>query len=242
MIRLGINVDHVATLRQARGEKYPDPVNIAVLCELAGADNITMHLREDRRHIQDHDVHRLKEVIQIPLNLEIAANRSMIDFAKKVMPHSVTLVPEKREERTTEGGLDLKRSFDQLQSCVDELNKCSILTSLFIEPSADNVVLSKKINAKAVEFHTGQFCRDLSEKNLTIEQRKLVDELSLVSEEAHDLGLQCHFGHGLNYQNAFWINKIKFAEEANIGHAVISRALFCGISEAIHEMKRLLNG
>lgn len=241
MIRLGVNIDHVATLRQARGENYPDPVQVAVLCELAGADNITMHLREDRRHIQDHDIWRMKGVIQIPLNLEVAATEEMIEIAKKLKPHSVTLVPEKREERTTEGGLDLAKNFELLRDCIKELDQANILTSLFIEPKEESVEISKKLNAGAVEFHTGKFCREIGNVHVASEQDKLVEALSDVSTIASSMGLQCHFGHGLNYQNAFFLKKIKHAEEANIGHAIISRAIFYGITKSVKEMKKLIN-
>ncbi len=241
MIRLGVNIDHVATVRQARGERHPDPVQAAVLCELAGADNITMHLREDRRHIQDHDIFRMRDMIQIPINFEMAATEEMIAIAKKLKPHAVTLVPEKREERTTEGGLDLQKSFEYLKKCVNELRDASIVVGLFIEPSSETAKLAKKLNAQAVEFHTGKFCHELMEKRLLVEQEKLVKKLSEVSQETSDLGLQCHFGHGLNYQNAFWLKHIARAEEANIGHAIIGRAIFTGLRDAVLDMKRLIN-
>ena len=241
MIRLGVNIDHVATLRQARGERYPDPVQAAVLCELAGADNITMHLREDRRHIQDADIWRMKEVVQIPINFEIAVTEEMVEIAKKLRPRSVTLVPEKRTEQTTEGGLDLKKGFTKLKSCISELTNAGILVSLFIEPSFENSIIASELKAYAVEFHTGKFCKDILLEPLETKKIFLFQNLSEVSEKTFNLGLRCHFGHGFNYQNAIWLRKVAKAEEANIGHAIISRAIFTGLTDAVKEMKKLIN-
>lgn len=241
MIRLGVNIDHVATVRQARGEPYPDPVQAAVMAELGGADNITAHLREDRRHIQDRDIWALKETIKVPLNFEMACTKEMLSIAKKLKPHAVTLVPEKREERTTEGGLDLKRSQKLLAAAVDELQGVGILVSLFIEPTVFAVEMSAKIGAKAVEFHTGHFCHEIDKKITTAEKIEVVDKLCRASISAHEVGLQSHFGHGLHYGNASWLQVVPFAEEANIGHAIIGRAIFCGLEKAVRDMKNLLN-
>lgn len=243
MIRLGINIDHVATLRQVRREIYPDPVQAAVLAELGGADNITCHLREDRRHIQDRDLFLLKDTIKIPLNFEMAVTREMIDMAKKVKPASVTLVPEKREELTTEGGLNLSSAVQikSVGSAIMELREAGILVSLFIDPIIKTVEQSKSLGAEAIELHTGQFCREIDQANSTSKKWNLVRELSKVAVLSHDLGLQTHFGHGLNYSNAQWLQLIDVAEEANIGHAIIGRAIFVGLKDAVFEMKRLLN-
>lgn len=241
MIRLGVNIDHVATLRQARGEAYPDPVQAAVLCELGGADNITCHLREDRRHVQDHDVLRLKDSIKIPLNFEMAATEAMIEFAQRLQPHAVTLVPEKREERTTEGGLDVKGGFNDLKSKIARLSDCGILVSLFIEPEDEAISVSAELGAHAVEFHTGGWCHRMLGARLTRDQIALANELDHASAVAQRLGLQAHFGHGLNYTNAMWLQHVEHAEEANIGHAIVARALFTGLKEAVATMKELLN-
>ena len=241
MIRLGVNIDHVATVRQARGVLYPDPVQAAVLAELGGADNITCHLREDRRHIQDRDVFALKDTIKIPLNFEMAATQEMIAIARKLKPHAVTLVPEKREERTTEGGLDLSKNEDVVKRTTDELQSQGILVSLFIEPTVEAVEHSRLIGARAVEFHTGDFCRRIDEAPMTEDKIKICGKLATASKAAHERGLQSHFGHGLHYANAAWLQLVPYAEEANIGHAVIARAIFCGLERAVRDMKNLIN-
>ncbi|NDE15681.1 pyridoxine 5'-phosphate synthase [bacterium] len=241
MIRLGVNIDHVATVRQVRGEPYPDPVQAAVLCELGGADNITCHLREDRRHIQDRDVHALKDSIKIPLNFEMAATEEMIRIAQQVMPHAVTLVPEKREERTTEGGLDVVGHAKELKPKIARLKDSGILVSLFIEPDDRAIEASAALGADAVEFHTGTWCHEMAATRLTRQQVELTGRLTHASVLAHRLGLQSHFGHGLNYTNAMWLQHVDHAEEANIGHAIVARAIFTGLKEAVMTMKELLN-
>ena len=241
MIRLGVNIDHVATLRQARGESYPDPVQAAVMAELGGADNITCHLREDRRHIQDRDVWLLKDTIKVPLNFEMAVTSEMIKIAKKLRPHAVTLVPEKREERTTEGGLDLKRGKKTIASAIDILQSDGIIVSLFIEPTLQSVHDSHSLGAKAVEFHTGDFCHTMAKQGTTRERNVLASKLAIVASEAQSLGCQAHFGHGLNYTNANWLQLVSAAEEANIGHAIVARSVFVGLAAAVSEMKSLLN-
>jgi len=241
MIRLGVNIDHVATLRQARGAPYPDPVQAAVLAELGGADNITCHLREDRRHIQDRDAFALKDSIKIPLNFEMAATQEMIAIARTIKPHAVTLVPEKREERTTEGGLDLLKNADVVKRATDELQSQGIIVSLFIEPTVEAVEHSRMIGASAVEFHTGDFCRRIDEAPKTDDKIKICQKLATASKAANDRGLQSHFGHGLHYANAAWLQLVPYAEEANIGHAIIGRAIFCGLERAVRDMKALLN-
>ncbi len=241
MIRLGVNIDHVATVRQARGGLYPDPVQAAVMAEIGGADNITVHLREDRRHIQDRDVYLLKQTISVPLNFEMACTQEMISIAKKLKPQAVTLVPEKREERTTEGGLDLAANLTALQAATHDLQSDGILVSLFIEPTADAVMLSAKIGAKAVEFHTGKFCQQIDTAISTEQKLKHAAVLIEASKAANRMGIQSHFGHGLHYGNTNWLQLVPFAEEANIGHSIVSRALFCGLEKAVRDMKNLLN-
>jgi pyridoxine 5-phosphate synthase len=241
MIRLGVNIDHVATVRQARGEAYPDPVQAAVFAELGGADNITAHLREDRRHVQDRDIRLLKETIKVPLNFEMAATDEMVKFALAIKPHAVTLVPEKREERTTEGGLDLLAAKKSLESATKRLADAGILVSLFIEPDRKAVELSREIGAAAVEFHTGTFCKLIDAAASTKAKLKTLAPLQAAAARARELEVQAHFGHGLHYANAMWLQLVEHAEEANIGHAIVGRALFVGMREAVREMKALLN-
>ena len=241
MIRLGVNIDHVATLRNARGETYPNPVQAALLAEMGGADNITCHLREDRRHIKDKDLFLLKDTINIPLNFEMAATDEMVDIALKLKPHAVTLVPEKREELTTEGGLDMEAHKADLKAKVDKLSDTGSMVSMFIEANKIDIELSKEVGAKAVEFHTGHYCQSMLNAKTTKEQWDLIKPFHDAANLAHELGLQVHFGHGLNYNNAFWMQTIPYIEEANIGHSIISKALYVGLEPAVREMKELLN-
>ncbi len=241
MIRLGVNIDHVATLRNARGETYPSPIQAAVMAELGGANNITCHLREDRRHIRDRDVALLKETIQIPLNFEIAATEEMVGIALKMKPAAVTLVPEKRQELTTEGGLDLAQRHPGLENKIKTLQDAGIVVSLFVEPDPQAMEVARRLGALAIEIHTGHFCRDLQKANTTEAAWALVKKLQAAAEAAHEAGLQVHVGHGLNYSNAFWIQALPTCEEANIGHAIVSRAVFVGLKEAVREMRELLN-
>jgi pyridoxine 5-phosphate synthase len=241
MIRLGVNLDHIATLRQARGETYPDPVRAALLAELGGADNITCHLREDRRHIQDNDIVLLRKTIDLPLNFEMAVTEEMLAIAEKTKPHAVTLVPEKREELTTEGGLDVKRHFTSLSSATDRLKKTGALVSLFVDASEDALRLSHKIGADAVEIHTGHLCKELDLVVKTKDKFEIIKPYIELAELCHQLDMQLHFGHGLNYNNAYWLQLIPYAEEANIGHSIIARSLFVGLQTAVSDMKDLLN-
>jgi len=241
MIRLGVNIDHVATVRQARGEAYPDPVQAALMAELGGADNITCHLREDRRHVQDRDVFLLKDTIKIPLNFEMAATPEMVKIALNLKPHAVTLVPEKRAERTTEGGLDLKANAKNLAKCVGQLSDAGIVVSLFVEPTEMAALQSIKLGAQAVEFHTGKICHELDAAALTKDKYFVASRLASAGVTAAATGLQVHLGHGINYANATWFQFVSTAEEANVGHAIIGRALFVGLQDAVAEMKRLLN-
>ncbi len=241
MIRLGVNLDHIATVRNAREEKYPDPVQAAVFAELGGAANITCHLREDRRHIRDRDVELLKELIKIPLNLEIAATEEMVCFAEKIKAHSVTLVPEKRQELTTEGGLSMGDVSDSLKGSVDRLKKVGSLVVLFVESNPKDMELSHSVGADAVELHTGELCRILDAEVSTAQKYKAVQEFSVGAKRAHELGMQVHIGHGLNYANAMWAQHIPHVEEANIGHAIIAQSIFTGLQAATGQMFKLLN-
>lgn len=242
MIRLGVNVDHVATLRQARLESYPDPVHAAIQAQIAGADNITCHLREDKRHMQYHDIRRLKETLSIPLNFEIAATDEMIEIACKIKPHTVTLVPEKRQELTTESGLIFtETSQNDLKDKVIHLKESGIGVALFIDLHPSDIEAASALGVLAVEFHTGPFCHKMRESISTQRSLQLVKELQEASAYAKKLGLQVHFGHGLNYTNAHWLQLIPEAEEANIGHAIVSQSIFVGFQRAVKDMKNLLN-
>lgn len=243
MIRLGVNIDHVATVRNARGVSYPQPVQAAAMAELGGADNITCHLREDRRHIKDHDVTNLKSSINIPLNFEIAATDEMVAIACRIKPHYVTLVPEKRQELTTEGGLDLspQKRNDNLEAKIKILRDAGILVSLFVEAENKAMDQAKALGAHAVEIHTGHFCQRMDDAKDSRTRWSLIQPFIDVSCHGHDLGLQIHYGHGLHYGNAHWLQSIPHCEEANIGHAIIARAIFVGLTQAVKEMKALLN-
>lgn len=241
MIRLGVNLDHIATLRQARMEGYPSPVQAALFAELGGADNITCHLREDRRHIQDRDVYLLRETINIPLNFEIAVTEEMLKIAENVRPHAVTLVPEKREELTTEGGMELGESFNKIKEATHRLKEAGCLVSLFVEPSLEAMEQTKEIGAHAVEIHTGDFCHKIDAAVTTDDKWQQCQPLIEAAQRAHSAGLQVHFGHGLHYGNAAWLQHVPFAEEANIGHSIIGQAVFCGLTQAVKDMKDLLN-
>lgn len=241
MIRLGVNVDHVATIRNARGTIYPLPSQAAALAELAGADNITIHLREDRRHIKDRDLAVIKDSISIPLNLEMAARAEMVSIAKALKPNSVTLVPERRQELTTEGGLDVIAGRENLKSVIAELTAADIRVVLFIEPNEEAIIGTQAIGAHAVEFHTGTYCAKMDAAPDEKVRWRLTHELSKASRIAFEAGLACHLGHGLNYQNANWLQAVSFAEEANIGHAIVGRAMMVGMVEAVKSMKSLLN-
>jgi pyridoxine 5-phosphate synthase len=227
--RLYINIDHVATVRQARRATYPDPVEAASLCEDAGADGITAHLREDRRHIQDDDIHRLAATVRTVLNLEMACTLEMLDIAIAIRPHQVTLVPERREEVTTEGGLDLSRAPRELSAGIRRLVDAGIRTSLFIDPAPDAVRSSHDLGAHAVEFHTGQYAHHPDDPATL---RALAD----ASAAASALGLFVHAGHGLTVGNVGAVASIPEIEELNIGHAIVARAIMIGIPAAVREM------
>ena len=242
MIRLGINVDHIATLRQARTEKYPNPIQAISYIESAGADNITCHLREDRRHIQDRDIFLLKDISSLPLNFEMAATDEMLNIAYKLEPQYVTLVPEKRQELTTERGLNLSQDcFKSLEKIIAKLKDIGAFVSLFVDATEASIKFAKELKAQAVEIHTGPFCEKISNLHSTKEKTKEVDHLRIIAQLAHSLDLQVHCGHGINYENAHFFQMIPELQEANIGHAIISRSIFVGLKEAVKDMKNLLN-
>jgi pyridoxine 5-phosphate synthase len=233
MPRLGVNIDHVATLRQARGGCEPDPVWAAVEAELAGADGITIHLREDRRHIQDRDLRLLRETVQTRLNLELAIEPSIVAIAVEMRPIQVTFVPERRAELTTEGGLDVIGQRSRVLAAADLCQKAGIEVSLFIDPSLDQVRASADLGVKAVELHTGRYADATHPDEVKRELAALIEASSLV----RGLGMTLHAGHGLNYRNVGPIARIGGMAELNIGHSIISRAIFSGLGEAVRAMK-----
>ncbi len=236
MPRLGVNIDHVATVRQARGTMYPDPITAVGIVEMAGADGIVAHLREDRRHIQDRDLRLLKEVIQTRLNLEMAATEEMIRIALATKPSMVTLVPEKREELTTEGGLDVIKSFQSLKRAIQRLQKGGIPVSLFVDPRSDQIKASEGVGANVIEIHTGHYCDANTPAEADKELKKILDAVG----EASHRDLKIAAGHGLNYVNVQRIAEIKQIEELNIGHSIIARAVLVGLDRAVREMIALI--
>jgi len=236
MPRLGVNIDHVATVRQARGVMYPDPVTAVGIVELAGADGIVCHLREDRRHIRDRDLRILREIIQTRLNLEMAATEEMIRIALATKPNLVTLVPEKREELTTEGGLDVIKFFPSLKKAIQRLHKGAIPVSLFVDPKKEQIKASEDVGADAIEIHTGHYCDAKTPSQEDEELKKIFDAVA----EATHRNLQIAAGHGLNYVNVRRIVEIKEIEELNIGHSIIARAILVGLDRAVREMIALI--
>jgi pyridoxine 5-phosphate synthase len=236
MIRLGVNIDHVATVRQARRAKEPDPVAAAVLATLGGADGITVHLREDRRHIQDRDVYLLRDTVTTRLNLEMAAYEEIIQIALKVKPDEATLVPEKRQELTTEGGLDVIATEAATRSAVERLKAAGIHVSLFIDPDPAQVDQAKKLGADAIEFQTASYSEAVGGERFAAE----LDKLERVTAHATGLGLHVHLGHGLNYWNVRPVVRIAGVEELNIGHSIVSRAVLVGMERAVREMKQVM--
>ena len=236
MIRLGVNIDHVATVRQARRAKEPDPVAAAVLATLGGADGITIHLREDRRHIQDRDVFLLRDTVATRLNLEMAAAEEIVQIAVKVKPDEATLVPEKRQELTTEGGLDVIAHADPVKASVGRLRDAGIHVSLFIDPNPEQVDMAKALGANAIEFQTASYSEAVGEKMIEAELAKL----HTATAHAKNRGLHVHMGHGLNYQNVRPIVRIPGVEELNIGHSIVSRAVLVGLERAVREMKEVM--
>ncbi len=234
--RLGVNVDHVATLRQARRTTYPDPVAAAMLAELAGADQITIHLREDRRHIQDRDLQVMRRTVATRLNLEMAATAEMAKIANEIRPDMCTLVPERREELTTEGGLEVVAARDHVRKVVRTLKDAEIQVSLFIDPDLDHVKGAHRLEADVVELHTGRYC----EARLAADRRRELARLVDAAKAATRLGLKVAAGHGLNYQNLLPVASIHEIEEFNIGHAIVARAVLVGMERAVREMKDLI--
>ena len=235
-LRLGVNVDHVATVRNARGGALPDPVRAALLAIEAGADGITAHLREDRRHIHDDDMRRLKASIAKPLNFEMAATESMLDIALELRPHACCLVPEKRTERTTEGGLDVAGQHNSLKPFVSELTRAGIRVSMFIEPSPEALEASASLAAPVVELHTGAWCDAVARGDKARAEHEF-SRLSAAAAQSEALGLESHAGHGLDYETARRIAVLPQIVELNIGHFLIGEAIFVGLAEAVKAMR-----
>jgi pyridoxine 5-phosphate synthase len=236
MIKLGVNIDHVATIRQARGTRYPSVVQAALRAEQSGADSITLHLREDRRHIQDADVTALRNTLQTRMNLEMAVTDEMVNIALQVKPQDVCLVPERREELTTEGGLDIVRYFDKVKSATERLSNAGIRVSLFIDPEPAQLDAAKKMNAPVVELHTGAFADATND----VQQHRELIRIQQAVAHGIKLGLAINAGHGLHYHNVQHIARIPGVEELNIGHAIVAHALFVGWDNAVREMKSLM--
>ncbi|WP_417840491.1 pyridoxine 5'-phosphate synthase [Terasakiella sp.] len=235
-LRLGVNIDHVATIRNARGGSFPDPVRAAQLAASAGADGITAHLREDRRHISDNDITRLTNEINLPLNFEMAATEEMVSIALRHRPHAACIVPEKREERTTEGGLDAKGQFDHLKPIVAKLSDAGMRVSLFIEADPAQLEAAKELGAPVIELHTGAYCDETG----AARDRELT-RIIKAAAYADELGLECHAGHGLTFNTVKPIAEISNIVELNIGHFLIGEAIFCGLAEAMEKMRSLMN-
>lgn len=234
-VKLGVNIDHIATLRNARGEHHPSVLHAAEVAMHAGADGITVHLREDRRHIRDKDVFEIKKNINLPLNLECAATDEMLEIALEILPNSCCLVPEKRKELTTEGGLDVIKNFKNLKEFSKEISRKNILPSFFINADIEQLKASSEAGAKIVEFHTGGYC---SKKGK--ERKEELEKIRLACIEAEKLGIICHAGHGLNYDTIPNIVKIPQIKELNIGHFIIGEAIFAGLENVIKKVKGLL--
>ncbi len=236
MIKLGLNIDHVATLRQARGSRYPNLVRAALICEEAGADAITLHLREDRRHIQDADVDVLRGMLQTRMNLECAVTDEMLANALRIKPHDLCLVPERREELTTEGGLDVLRYFDAVKSAVERCADAGIRVSLFIDPDEAQIDAAHRAGAPVIELHTGKY----ADANSVPEYKYELERIRIAAAHAHDQGLQVNAGHGLHYHNVQDIVAIPHIVELNIGHSIIAESVFLGLEAAVRKMKALL--
>ena len=235
-IYLGVNIDHIATIRQARGTRYPEPVQAAIEAEQAGADLITLHLREDRRHIQERDVLLIKDVLQTRMNLEMAVTPKMLAFAEQLKPHDVCLVPERREELTTEGGLDVSGQMERIEEACQRLAAVGTRVSLFIDPDLKQIDAAVKVGSPNIEIHTGHFADAIDNKVIQQEYQKIL----MAVEHGVNAGLQVNAGHGLNYHNVVDIATIPEICELNIGHAIVARALFSGFATAVKEMKSLI--
>jgi pyridoxine 5-phosphate synthase len=239
-LRLGVNIDHVATVRNARGGAYPDPLRAARIAEEAGADGITAHLREDRRHISDADIDGLIEVLTVPLNFEMAATAEMQKIALRHKPHAVCLVPEKREERTTEGGLEVAREENRLAHYIAPLREAGCRVSIFIAADKRQIDAAHRIGAEVIELHTGAYCDAHAEGDITTRDREL-EGLREMASYAHSLGLEVHAGHGLTYDTVQPVAALPEVRELNIGHFIIGEAIFMGLQPAIAEMRRLMD-
>jgi pyridoxine 5-phosphate synthase len=237
MKRLGVNIDHVATLRNARGEVHPSPLKAAKLAMKYGADSITIHLREDRRHIKDLDFKKIKKIKKIPINLELAANNKMLKIALKNKPNFVCIVPENRKEITTEGGLNIKKNNKKISTVIKKLNKNKIRTSLFINPNLEDVNLAKKIGSRCIEIHTGKISNKIKKKQSYVNDLKNIKKCAKLGKL---LGLEVHAGHGIDYKTAKILSKIKEIEEFNIGHFIIGESIFDGFKHTIKKFKRIV--
>jgi pyridoxine 5-phosphate synthase len=236
-IRLGVNIDHVATVRNARGESYPSPLRAALLAQKSGADSVTIHLREDRRHINEYDLKIIKKKLKIPLNLEIASTKEMTNIAMKQKPPFICIVPEKRKEITTEGGLNLKYKKIYLKKMINKLKKNGSRISLFIEPKIKDIETAKKLGSHCIEIHTGKFCNLINKKKkYDLELKKIIKAIYF----ANQLGLEVHAGHGLTYQSAKILSRVKGITEFNIGHFLIGESIFFGLSDSIKKFKGIL--
>ena len=235
--RLGVNIDHVATLRNARGEDYPSPVKAALKCQEFGADGITAHLREDRRHIRDDDIEAIKSQISIPLNFEMAPTNEMVEIAIKTLPNACCIVPEKREEVTTEGGIDVKRNHNILGTIIGRLKKNNIRVSLFVDSSVDQIKLAKELGSDIIEIHAGEFCRKVHDR---LDFQKELNTIKEAASFAESIGLETHVGHGVTFDSIVELSKINEVREFNIGHFIISESLFLGLETTIKKMKTLI--
>lgn len=257
---LGVNIDHIAVLREARKINDPNPLDALAICKLAGADQITIHLREDRRHMHDEDTKSIIKLSQLPVNLECSINDEMIEIACKNKPHRVTLVPENRQEVTTEGGLDLEKNYEKIKKAIKKLHKNEIEVSLFIDPNKKAIELSKELKAQWIEIHTGSFANiyamlysglnkthhsikqlELPKKELSNRLDKSIQDIKNSSKYANNMDLKVAAGHGLNYQNVTLISNIKYIQELNIGQSIIARSVFTGLQKAIIDMKELID-
>ena len=235
--RLGVNIDHVATLRNARGEDYPSPVKAALKCQEFGADGITAHLREDRRHIRDADIEAIKSQISIPLNFEMAPTNEMVEIAIKTLPNACCIVPEKREEVTTEGGIDVKRNHNILGTIIGRLKKNNIRVSLFVDSSIDQIKLAKELGSDIIEIHAGEFCRKVHDR---LDFQKELNTIKEAASFAESIGLETHVGHGVTFDSIVELSRINEVKEFNIGHFIISESLFLGLEATIKKMKTLI--
>ena len=237
MASLGVNIDHIANVRQARLGVEPDPVQMAFLAELGGADGITIHLREDRRHIQDRDLKLLRQTIKTRLNLEMAATKEMLEIALEVKPDMITLVPEKREEITTEGGIDVRNKHNILVPKIEKIKKNNIRVSLFIDASMDQIKMAKEVGADIVEGHTGEFCRKI---NYNEDASSELERIREAADFSNSIGLELHFGHGITFDSVVELSKIKEVKDFNVGHFIISESIFIGLEKSISKFRELI--